>query len=470
MIVRGRLTALPADTPVPNGTVGTLRRSVDNSLITTVTTTDGWYTYQVDGNPGPFSVEWVYGGVTHRSYSKITGPSAATDIAGLPVVLQAFKSGIIGGVGANLAVTATGSGMNVTVGSGAALVKGVLYDRYTSATVAVAASHATLGRLDYIVIRVVPQGSGENIEGKSELVVITGTPATTPALPALTQTTSLYEFAIGYVTVDAAVTTIASNKVAYSSTSLVGATPPSFGVNSSHLDSNSVTAFAIAADAVGASELADNSVASANIINGTIAATDLASDAVYIATYREPGGTAFIGHANRLDFEGGLYVEDVGGALRKKVTVKTGGVTEVMLATAVQNKLNSSYTGNPSMMPGTGYVATGSLSSGARTLVTMAVGPLLSGVVYDISCKNGCTLRGTGNTGTVNLRANINGGVQREIELQHVGGVPRWGSTTQTASITGAGVAINVTGSVVYLTGDPCDIRAGEITVIAIPR
>ncbi len=452
MIIRGRLTALPADTPVSNGTSGELRRTVDNSLITTVTTTDGWYTYEQNGSPGPFYVQWTYGGVTHQSYSRITGPSAATDVGNLPLAFQAFTNGMISGVGAVLAVTATGAGMNITVGAGAAIVQGILYDRLVSSTVAIAAAHATLGRLDYVVVRVVPRGAGETIEGKSELAIITGTPSATPVLPTLTQTSALYEYPIGSVTVDPAVTTIASNKVSYSSTNLASALPSAGAITATHLSLGSVTSFAILNGTITGTDIAAGTVTSSNILDGTILTADLNStvsqNLAVIGTVYE-GATLKGSRIGQLTFDAADFNVTVAGA---QATVEL-----------------AASSGNPTLMPGSQFVATGSLSSGTRTLITLAIGPLLSGVQYAISCQAGVTLRGTGSTGTTAVRTNINGGTQGTIEYQHVGGVPRWAPVDQTTLFTGTGATIDVTCSVQFLTGDPGDIRAGKVLVTAIP-
>jgi hypothetical protein len=347
--------------------------------------------------------------------------------------MRAFTNGIINGSGANLAVTATGAAMNATVAAGSALVQGILYDRLVSSTVAIAASHATLGRLDYIVVRVVPRGAGENIEGKSELVVITGTPAASPTLPALIQTSALYEFPIGYVTVDPAVTTIASNKATHLSASLVSAIPTLLGVTSAHL--------------------ADNAVTTAKILDGTIIAADLADNAITAAKI----------------LANAVTTEKIADANVTTAKIADLGVTETKLASAVQTKLNAS--GKPSLMPGTEIVATGTLSIGStRTLYTLAVGPLLSGVTYDIAAFGGVTVRNNINSGTVVTKINIAGGPDRTHEFQNVGGVPRWTEVKQSAAVVGTGVAVNISFRITGQTGDTSDIRAGELFVMAIPR
>ncbi len=493
MIVRGRLTALPADTPVPNGTTGDLRRAVDASLITTVVTTDGWYTYEANGNPGPFYVEWVYGGVTHRSYSKITGPSAATEIGNMPVTLHTFTNGIIDRFGSELTLTATGATMNVTVATGAALVQGILYDRVISGTLAIAASHATLGRLDYVVVRVVPRFAGESIEGKSELVILTGTAAATPALPALTQTSALYEFPIGSVTVDAAVTTIASNKVSYFSASLAGALPPLLGVTSAHLADSSVTSTKIGVNSIGNSKLADNSITSAKIVDGTIVTADMADGAITSVKLgtNSVGALALapntVASSNIIDgtivtadladsaittakiLNATILGADIAASTITSSNILDGTIVEEDLAAAVQTKLNAA--GKPSLMPGTEIVATGTLSIGStRTLYTLAVGPLLSGTTYDIAAFGGVTARNNGNTGTIVTKMNINGGIFRTHEWQNVGGVPRWTEIKQSDVVVGAGVTVDVLFQVTGQTGDTTDIRAGELFVMAIPR
>jgi hypothetical protein len=430
MRLRGRLTTIPDDVAVPNGTEGEVRLAETGALLGTVSTSDGWYEYEQDGNPGPIYIEWDYSGVVKNQHSEVTGPSGPVDIAGLPQVNRAWSNGYIKGVGAELLPSATGSAMSVTIGAGAALVQGILYDQVAAKNVAIAAAHATNPRVDRIVVRVVPAGAGDDIEGRSELVVVQGTPqvganfSTGVGMPALTQTTALWEEEIARVQVDAAVTVIASDKVSRGAGLIVGP---------KNLPADSVTATQIATGAVGTAELADGAVTTVKIATDAVTIDKIADNAV-----------------------GAQHIAD--NAVQTEHIID-GAVTAAKLAAA----------GVDVLMPGSEFVATGPISSGTRTLVTLGVGPLTSGVQYAIICYFGLTIRNQVNTGTVVTRVQIHASAIRTHEFQNVGGVPRWCPIMQSYTMTGTGASINVIGSVQYNSGDPSDIRAGWLQVVALP-
>jgi hypothetical protein len=430
MRLRGRLTSIPDDLPV-DGATGEVRTVVDNTLLGTVTTDiDGWYAYAQDGNPGPIYIDWDVSGVTHLQYSAITGPSGPVDIAGLPHALRAWSNGYITGVGDELAISATGSAMAVAIGSGAALVQGILYDQGASKNLLIDAAHATLPRVDRIVVRVVPAGAGADIEGKSTLAVVKGTAvagadaAVGVGLPALTQTTALWEEEIGRVQVDAAVPVIASNKVVRSASA----------VGPRGLPNDIVTAAAIAAGAVGTSELADEAVTNAKIKAKSIWAQERLADG------------------------------SIGPSL-----LENNAVTTAKIANGAVTAEKMSASGVTVLMPGSEFVATGGISSGSRTLVTLGVGPLTNNVWYAIVAYFGMTVRNSINTGTVVAKLQIDGGAVRTHEFQNVGGVPRWCPIMQSLAYKGTGASINVVGSVTFNSGDTSDIRAGWVQVVAVP-
>ena len=61
MIVSRYFTTIPDGTPVPNGVEVELRAHADNSLVATTTTTNGWATFTLDGNPvGPHYLRCLY--------------------------------------------------------------------------------------------------------------------------------------------------------------------------------------------------------------------------------------------------------------------------------------------------------------------------------------------------------------------------------------------------------------------------
>ena len=120
-----------------------------------------------------------------------------------------IPDGIIAGIGNELQVYANTSGMYVYVKTGECRVRshrGVLAEE---GALDIAAADTTYDRKDLIVVRVT-YGSPSTMV----IAVKTGTPALTPAAPALTQTAgSVWEIPLAEVTVDANAATIAPEKV-----------------------------------------------------------------------------------------------------------------------------------------------------------------------------------------------------------------------------------------------------------------
>jgi hypothetical protein len=414
MIVRGIVTTIPDGAPVPDGTEGEIRLLDGDVFHATVETSGGWFEYSQNGSPGPFRIFWDHAGVIKNQYSKITGPSAATDIGNLPLVFRAFSNGVIDGVAGELFITATGSSMSVNIAAGAGLVQGVLYDQLIAGVIPIAAAHATLPRIDTIVMEVVPPGAGDDIEGRSEVVVVQGTAAATPVAPTLTQTTSLWQVPLANVAVGAAVLVIGSDKIT---------------------DRRTLVAPAIPA--------------------GSITDAMLANDAKSVWVIKKSGVTINTVPINRINFNGAFFDVDVN--------------PDVGFA-GKQIDIDFVSSGQDALMPVTEFVATGPISSGSRTLVTMGVGPLPTGIPFAVLAYFGVTVRNQINTGTISGRVNINGGANRTHEFQNVGGVPRWCPVTQTAIVTKSpGASFNVVGSVAFVSGDPSDIRAGWVQAVAIP-
>lgn len=99
--------------------------------------------------------------------------------------------------------------MNVRVSTGAAMVQGRFFEVYSAPeVVAVGAAHATLNRIDTVVIRV------DYTNRDISLAVVAGTAAASPTPAALTQSGSVWEFALGYIHVTAAATSITAVRIA----------------------------------------------------------------------------------------------------------------------------------------------------------------------------------------------------------------------------------------------------------------
>jgi hypothetical protein len=166
------------------------------------------------------------------------------------------STGVVQGYLNALEPFADGSGMNTKIKSGAVLVDGFYWQTDAQVTVAVGAAHATLPRIDTVVVRL-----NRTVTPRTyTLAVVAGTPNASPAAPALTQTATLYEFPLADVRVNAAVSAITADKVtdrrAYS------------------------TAGALAAGSVGTTELAAGAVTNAKLGSGAVTDGNVASRAI----------------------------------------------------------------------------------------------------------------------------------------------------------------------------------------------
>ena len=213
MQIRGVVRTIKTGNPVPDNTEVELRRHVDGSLIATVLTTGGMYEYFMNGSPGPYYVRVAIDEEVHISSSQVVGMSGPMDIGGLHLYFRLWRDGYIPNVMEQGSVFSSGAGMQVTVRSGVHLVRGVLYDQPGHVNLAIEPPDSQ-PRIDTVVIEVMRPGSGVDIEGRTRLVVKTGTPSSSPVAPGLTQTSDgLWEHPIADVTVDPGVSSVASNKV-----------------------------------------------------------------------------------------------------------------------------------------------------------------------------------------------------------------------------------------------------------------
>lgn len=118
-----------------------------------------------------------------------------------------------------LEVYADSTGMQVKIKTGIAFLRGVFAPLAALTTEAIQASHATLDRIDRVVLKLDTTNRTVTVE------VVTGTPAGSPVAPTLTNTSSIHYVKLAQVSVIHAVTTIAADKVTderdWSSTNLI---------------------------------------------------------------------------------------------------------------------------------------------------------------------------------------------------------------------------------------------------------
>ncbi len=228
------------------------------------------------------------------------GPgSSITEAFWILMAKHFLHTGVVKGELNEFASFADSTGMQVKVPTGRGFVEGQM--AYTDAltTLAISAAHATLPRIDRVVLR------KDNLAKTMALIVLTGTAASSPAAPALTQTANTWDMPISQVLVAAAATTIAAGAVtdertlvqnvdvnavqaiankAFTNVTIADLTGATHGhtttASGGALGVDSVGAAQIAGGAVGASEIADGAVGTPELADGSVTDGKLAVGAV----------------------------------------------------------------------------------------------------------------------------------------------------------------------------------------------
>nr|DAT80058.1 MAG TPA: Receptor Binding Protein [Caudoviricetes sp.] len=119
-----------------------------------------------------------------------------------------FTDGILPDVSTNLQVVA-GSGMNVVVKAGFAIVQGCLKLEENDRTLAIQASSATNDRIDTVVLRL----NSNDDQRYCDLYIREGTPASNPVRPNLVRSDSVYELGLADIFVSKTITSITQSKI-----------------------------------------------------------------------------------------------------------------------------------------------------------------------------------------------------------------------------------------------------------------
>lgn len=119
-----------------------------------------------------------------------------------------FTDGILPDVSTNLQVVA-GSGMNVVVKAGFAIVQGCLKLEENDRTLALQASNAINDRIDTVVLRL----NSNDDQRYCDLYIREGTPATNPTRPNLVRSDSVYELGLADIFVSKTITSITQSKI-----------------------------------------------------------------------------------------------------------------------------------------------------------------------------------------------------------------------------------------------------------------
>lgn len=120
-------------------------------------------------------------------------------------MFRTLNAGVNGApTGTELKVTA-GTGLQVAVAAGQAMVRGHYYISTASETLTIATANATNPRIDSIVLTLDPSANSV------VLAVVAGTPASSPVAPTLTQTDAgIYQYQLATVLVPAAATSVST--------------------------------------------------------------------------------------------------------------------------------------------------------------------------------------------------------------------------------------------------------------------
>lgn len=102
-----------------------------------------------------------------------------------------------------------GSDFIIRVKTGSALINGYYYKLDAEKALTPGAAHTTYARIDRIVARLDLTSSARTITA----MLLAGTPAASPAPPALSNTSTVIDIELGQVTIDANATTISAGKV-----------------------------------------------------------------------------------------------------------------------------------------------------------------------------------------------------------------------------------------------------------------
>lgn len=116
------------------------------------------------------------------------------------------SDGVYNGVGNSMVVQAS-SGMNITVGSGRAIIGSKWIKNDSAYTLTVTGSHPTLNRYTAVVIKL------DKVNRNISITTIDGTPASAPTKPTISDSQTVMYLVLAYVYVAAAATSISQSNI-----------------------------------------------------------------------------------------------------------------------------------------------------------------------------------------------------------------------------------------------------------------
>lgn len=211
--------------------------------------------------------------VTYGFYDSSSGDRVYNALQMSSIFDGIIQDGIFGLIGQSFRVYEY-SGMDVQVGTGRAWFEHTWTLNDSLYTISVPASDPVLDRIDIVYLEV-NKNSGVRA---NKLDILTGTPASTPVPPTLTEGPTVFQYALAHIYVNAGVTAIYSTDI----TDKVGDTKTPFvesglyqplldgSVETKHLAGLAVTSAKLASGAVIAGKISSGAVTAGNIASGAI--------------------------------------------------------------------------------------------------------------------------------------------------------------------------------------------------------
>lgn len=176
----------------------------DNPIGSSTTSdADGKFNLLDEIYPGLGYYTATKGGITKRHEAASIGFIGTLSAADLVTLFDgSFSNGILTGIGSGFALSA-GGGLNISVAPGGGVIDGHPFRFSVAKVIALAAADGSNPRIDRMVASLVPPGAAVGNPGAITIKKVDGTPAASPAAPALVATADEVQINLGTWTVAA---------------------------------------------------------------------------------------------------------------------------------------------------------------------------------------------------------------------------------------------------------------------------
>lgn len=435
---------------IPGRTVS-LRRQSDNVEIATASTDGaGRFVFTSDdvGYVGPVYYVVDDGSGTYKRHSGASfGQIGAVWFDSLQRAVGALGIGTMNG----LEVTADGSGMKVTVSPGVAIsADGIPFVLEAPVDVTLVAADGSNPRIDLIVLRL--SREGQVSEGAFSLQRTTGSPASSPAVPAKTTSSATWDIVLAHVLVDAGASVISSGKVTDRRKTEPGQEILSLPLHGSVISAGTVTATQLASGSVETAKIVDSAVTTAKINDGAVTDGKVATGI----------NATKIGAGSVSNTEFG-YLDGVTSGIQSQLDGKA----------AAGSYASTTHTHTqPATLMGKAFNAYTNLitvNTGSTNICDFNLGPLVSGVTYDVIAD-----------GSGQANAASGGNIMGQMRIE-AGDTPVNGYATATVggerhigashnkTIVGSGSSINISFRAIS-SNNGASVSGAGCWAMAIPR